>query len=113
MGTSPTPSSDEQQICDQNPENPDLSGNNPDLKSSSSSSSSDSNQGPSSPSNQRKSSRPINQIYRQRKRSKSKVKTQERKSETEDDRHLTASTTSKTASTAVLGGASKSSQESD
>ena len=64
--TSPTPS-DEQQICDQNPENPelsgnnpDLSGNNPDLKSSSSSSSSDSNQGPSSPSNQRKSSRPIN-----------------------------------------------------
>lgn len=109
--TSPTPS-DEQQICDQNPENPDLSGNNPDLKSSSSSSSSDSNQGPSSPSNQRKSSRPINQIYRQRKRSKSKVKTQERKSETEDDRHLTASTTSQTAS-AVLGGASKSSQESD
>ena len=66
--TSPTPS-DEQQICDQNPENPefsgnqnpDLSGNNPDLKTcSSSSSSSDSNQGPSSPSNQRKSSRPIN-----------------------------------------------------
>ena len=52
------------------------------------------------------------EIYRQRKRSKSKVKTQERKSETEDDRHLTASTTSKTAS-AVLGGASKSSQESD
>lgn len=114
--TSPTPS--DEQICDQpeNPDlsgnNPDLSGNNPDLKSSSSSSSSDSNQGPSSPSNQRKSSRPINQIYRQRKRSKSKVKTQERKSETEDDRHLTASTTSKTAS-AVLGGASKSSQESD
>lgn len=107
--TSPTPS--DEQICDQ-PENPDLSGNNPDLKSSSSSLSSDSNQGPSSPSNQRKSSRPINQIYRQRKRSKSKVKTQERKSETEDDRHLTASTTSKTAS-AVLGGASKSSQESD
>lgn len=106
--TSPTPS--DEQICDQ-PENPDLSGNNPDLKSNSSSSSSDSNQGPSSPSNQRKSSRPINQIYRQRKRSKSKVKTQERKSETEDDRHLTASTTSKTAS--VLGGASKSSQESD
>ena len=55
--TSPTPS--DEQICDQ-PENPDLSGNNPDLKSSSSSSSSDSNQGPSSPSNQRKSSRPIN-----------------------------------------------------
>ena len=54
----------------------------------------------------------ITEIYRQRKRSKSKVKTQERKSETEDDRHLTASTTSKTAS-AVLGGASKSSQESD
>jgi hypothetical protein len=51
------------------------------------------------------------EIYRQRKRSKSKVKTQERKSETEDDRHLNASTTSKTAS--VLGGASKSSQESD
>lgn len=93
--TSPTPS--DEQICDQ-PENLD--------------SSSDSNQGPSSPSNQRKSSRPINQIYRQRKRSKSKVKTQERKSETEDDQHLTASTTSKTAS-AVLGGASKSSQESD
>jgi len=112
--TSPTPS--DEQICDPNleSENPDLSGNNPDLKTSnsSSSSSSDSNQGPSSPSNQRKSSRPINQIYRQRKRSKSKVKTQERKSETEDDRHLTASTTSKTAS-AVLGGASKSSQESD
>ena len=62
--TSPTPS--DEQICDQpeNPDlsgnNPDLSGNNPDLKSSSSSSSSDSNQGPSSPSNQRKSSRPIN-----------------------------------------------------
>lgn len=103
----------DEQICDSNlalsepPENK--------------SSSSDSNPGSSSPSNQRTRSRPINQIYRQRKRSKSKVKLQDRKSETEDDQHLlTASTTSKTASVLGLskevlgtGGASNASQESD
>ena len=61
------------------------------------------------------------EIYRQRKRSKSKVKLQDRKSETEDDQHLlTASTTSKTASVLGLskevlgtGGTSNASQESD
>lgn len=105
--TSLSSNSSDEQICDPNNQvesEPEKSN----------SSSSDSNQGPSSPSNQRKSSRPINQIYRHRKRSKSKVKIQERKSETEDDRHLTASTTSKSASVlGGTGGASKSSQESD
>lgn len=99
--------SSDEQICDSNPK---LALSEPENKSSSS----DSNPGSSSPSNQRTRSRPINQIYRQRKRSKSKVKTQDRKLETEDDQHLlTASTTSKTASVVGTGGASNASQESD
>jgi len=100
--------SSDEQICDSNP-NRALA--EPENKSSSS----DSNPGSSSPTNQRPRSRPINQIYRQRKRSKSKVKTQDRKPETEDDQHLlTASTTSKTASIlGAAGGASNASHESD
>ena len=55
------------------------------------------------------------EIYRQRKRSKSKVKIQDRKSDKETEENLLATMTSKTAS--VLGGegdrASYASQESD